>query len=95
MLYLQIVCTLCLLAILADLFVDLRAARPRKKAQILEDAARVAVLGAEQRYGKASGQDKARLARQSLLDAANLQKIKLSPARADVLIHEALAERKK
>lgn len=95
MLYLQIVSTLCLVAVLVDLFVDLRSARPRKKAQLLEDAARTAVLGAEQRYGKANGQDKARLARQSLLDAAALQRIKLTPARADVLIHQALAEVKK
>ena len=95
MLYLQIVSTLCLAAVLVDLFVDLRSARPRKKAQILEDAARAAVLGAEQRYNKASGQDKARLARQSLLDAAALQRIKLTPARADALVHQALAETKK
>lgn len=94
MLYLQIVSTLCLFAIIADLFVDLRSVQPRKKSQLLHDAALGAVRAAEERYGKGNGQDKARYARQSLMDAAALQRIKLSPARSDMLIHQALADSK-
>lgn len=94
MLYLQIVSTLCLIAILADLFVDLRSVQPRKKAQLLKDAATGAVRAAEERYGSGAGQDKARYARQSLMDAAALQRIKVTPARADTLIHQALSEMK-
>lgn len=93
MLYLQIVSTLCLAAVLVDLFVDLRSARPRKKAQLLEDAALNAVRAAEERYGSGNGQDKARYARQSVLDAAALQRIKVTPARADALVHQALARK--
>lgn len=83
-----VVSSLCLVAILADLYVSARFARPQRRRAIQLELARVAVAAAEQRFRGAarSGKDKARYAREYLIGQG------LTPATADVLVERVVTE---
>lgn len=63
-----------------------------KSQRILEEFAAVAVEAAEERYGKKNGQDKARFARQAVLDHAAAIGVPCTGIQADALVHSALSK---
>lgn len=92
-LYVMSACNLALsLALAVGLLVVRRRHDPVKKTVALEKAARAAVRGAEQRYGPGNGADKARFAREAVLEHARAVNHYVSPAWVDALVHQAVAE---
>jgi hypothetical protein len=79
----------CAVAITADLYVSARFMRPTKRRAAHLELARVAVAAAEQKPALKEAADKARYARQYLIDHG------VKPAAADVLVEKAVAELKK
>lgn len=83
-----IVACLCLLAILVDLFVSARFARPYRRRLAEQELANQAVSAAEFMFrGKPkSGFDKGRTARQFLIDHG------VSPSKANVLVEKTVSD---
>ena len=89
------------ISVAALLFLSLKLRRLRAPAaktaksaldqRVLLDFAKVAVAGAEARYGEKNGPDKARFARQAVMDHAAAIGTPCTGIQADALIHAALA----
>lgn len=72
---------------LVDLFVDLRGVRPVRRRRQMADVADTMVAAAEQRFGAGHGSDKARWARERVIEVTRCR-----PTEAEALVEFAVAK---
>jgi hypothetical protein len=78
-----------LVVAVADLFVDLRGVRPVRRRRQMADVADTMVAAAEQRFGAGHGSDKARWARERVIEVMHCR-----PTEAEALVEFAVAKAK-